>query len=89
MKEITKNRKFDHVKVFEKLKEFGFRKTGKELYPLYFNSSSYIISYYMAKKETPEKKGAFVFIHKENRLYAYSFEEIENVYLELLELIKK
>lgn len=87
MKIITKNRIFNHLDVYQKLSEFGFNKIGNDNYSLYVNNRNNVISYYVEKRNTPEKKAAFVFIHNKIKLFAYSINDFENTYLNLIKII--
>jgi L-rhamnose mutarotase len=84
---MKKIRIFNHADVFKTLNEFGFNRIGNDNYSIYVNNRNNVVSYYVEKRNTPEKKAAFVFIHNKMKLYAYDINDFENTYLNLIKII--
>ena len=87
MSEIIKNRVFNHNDVNVLLCTLGFKRNGNNNYSLYINKKNGIVAYYVRKKASPKNMGAFVFIHKDFKEYAYNIDELENTYLNLINKI--
>lgn len=87
MSEIIKNRVFNHNDVNILLSTLGFKRIGNNNYSLYTNENNGIVAYYVRKNASPKNIGAFVFIHKDFKEYAYSIDEFENTYLNLINKI--
>lgn len=77
---------FEYGEVKKMLENLGFKKIGDNLY---INEVNNIISFYAHRNTTPEHKPALLFIHKNDKSYAYDMQEIKPAYDKLVEMLNQ